>query len=80
MKKFVIHRNLEGGKSDLSQEEAMKRSMEIFEKGNLLLFIAELDGELTVQVLSPPSLGVLERLQQATESYKRILTELGMIN
>jgi hypothetical protein len=52
------------------------KANEIFEKGELILFIAKLGDEFTIQILGPPSTIILEYLELATENYRAILNNI----
>lgn len=52
------------------------RGMEIFEKGNLVLVVSELDGELSIQIMGPPSEKTAELLHHAWKTYKKIVKRM----
>lgn len=60
----------------IQDQYADEKGREIFEKGKLLLVINELDGELSVQIMGPPSEKTLELLQHAVDSYKKIVRRI----
>jgi hypothetical protein len=53
------------------------KGMEIFEKGKLLLVVSELDGQLSIQVMGPPSEKTLDILHDTWKAYRKIIRRIN---
>ena len=49
------------------------KGMEIFERGNLVLVVSELEGELSIQCMGPPSEKVVDILHHVWKTYRKIV-------
>lgn len=56
-----------------TSEQATQRVDEMLAKGNLLAVIVEVDDQIAVQVLGPPSEKIARSLEQAATAYRRVL-------